>query len=273
MGSPVIRVAEPSEYEALGELIVAAYRALPPLEGADFYFTRLRDVAARAAAAEVLVAVSGGEVVGGVTFVGRGGPMVDIARESEAEIRMLAVEPDREGTGIGKALTLACIDRARAIPDCRRIVLSTRTDMAAARAMLEATKLFVCAESLGGVESLIEHPASMTHASVPPEARAELGISEGLIRLSVGLEAEADLRARGVRHAALFGSVARGEARRDSDLDIMIEVDPDARIGVYEYVDLKDYIASLFEGPVDVVSRDSLKPHVRPAVADAIYAF
>ncbi|HET8934824.1 MAG TPA: cystathionine gamma-synthase [Polyangiales bacterium] len=70
-----------------------------------------------------------------------------------------------------------------------------RGGMAAARAMLEATKLFVCAESLGGVESLIEHPASMTHASVPPEARAELGISEGLIRLSVGLEAEADLRA------------------------------------------------------------------------------
>lgn len=70
-----------------------------------------------------------------------------------------------------------------------------RGGMAAARAMLETTRLFVCAESLGGVESLIEHPASMTHASVPPEARAELGISEGLIRLSVGLEAEADLRA------------------------------------------------------------------------------
>ena len=70
-----------------------------------------------------------------------------------------------------------------------------RGGMAAARAMLETTRLFVCAESLGGVESLIEHPASMTHASVPPEARTELGISEGLIRLSVGLEAEADLRA------------------------------------------------------------------------------
>jgi cystathionine beta-lyase/cystathionine gamma-synthase len=70
-----------------------------------------------------------------------------------------------------------------------------RGGMAAARAMLETTRLFVCAESLGGVESLIEHPASMTHASLPPEARAELGIGEGLIRLSVGLEAEADLRA------------------------------------------------------------------------------
>jgi cystathionine gamma-synthase/cystathionine gamma-lyase len=63
-----------------------------------------------------------------------------------------------------------------------------------ARAMLSATQLFVCAESLGGVESLIEHPASMTHASIPADARAALGISDGLVRLSVGLEAETDLR-------------------------------------------------------------------------------
>lgn len=69
-----------------------------------------------------------------------------------------------------------------------------RGGLEAARAMLKATKLFVCAESLGGVESLIEHPATMTHASLPPETRAELGIGDGLIRLSVGLEAEADLR-------------------------------------------------------------------------------
>jgi uncharacterized protein len=85
---------------------------------------------------------------------------------------------------------------------------------------------------------------------------------------------EAALRARGVRHAALFGSRARGKARPDSDVDIMIEVDPDARIGIYEYVALKDYIAGLFDGPVDVVRRDRLKPYVAPAAtADAVYAF
>jgi uncharacterized protein len=85
---------------------------------------------------------------------------------------------------------------------------------------------------------------------------------------------EAALRARGVSHAALFGSCARGDNRPDSDIDIMIEVDPAAGIGVYEYVALKDYIAALFDRPVDVVSREGLKPYVKPAVTtDAIYAF
>lgn len=87
-------------------------------------------------------------------------------------------------------------------------------------------------------------------------------------------ENEAALRARGVAHAALFGSRARGDARPDSDTDIMIEIDPEAQIGVWGYAGLKEYIASLFDGPVDVVDRDALKPYVRPAAtADAIYAF
>jgi uncharacterized protein len=85
---------------------------------------------------------------------------------------------------------------------------------------------------------------------------------------------ETALRARGVRRAALFGSLARGDNQPDSDIDIMIEIDPAAHITVFEYVGLKEYIAGLFDGPVDVVSRDNLKPYVRPAAtADAIYAF
>jgi cystathionine gamma-lyase len=63
-----------------------------------------------------------------------------------------------------------------------------------ARRFLSACKLFTLAESLGGVESLIEHPAIMTHASVPPERRAALGIVDGFIRLSVGIEDVADLK-------------------------------------------------------------------------------
>ena len=63
----------------------------------------------------------------------------------------------------------------------------------AARRMLEKVKIFSLAESLGGVESLIEHPAIMTHASVPPDIRKELGIDDGLVRLSVGIEDIDDL--------------------------------------------------------------------------------
>lgn len=64
-----------------------------------------------------------------------------------------------------------------------------------ARKLLERVKVFSLAESLGGVESLIEHPAIMTHASVPPEIRKELGIDDGLVRLSVGIEDISDLLA------------------------------------------------------------------------------
>ena len=70
-----------------------------------------------------------------------------------------------------------------------------RGGLAAATRLLERVELFALAESLGGVESLIEHPAIMTHASMPPERRAALGIGDGLIRLSVGIEAEADILA------------------------------------------------------------------------------
>jgi predicted nucleotidyltransferase len=85
---------------------------------------------------------------------------------------------------------------------------------------------------------------------------------------------ESNLRARGVRRVAVFGSVARGDSHPGSDVDIMVEIDPEAHLTVFEYAGLKDYIASLFDGPVDVVNRDGLKPYVRPAAtADAIYAF
>ena len=87
-------------------------------------------------------------------------------------------------------------------------------------------------------------------------------------------EHEAALRERGVAHAALFGSRARGDQRPGSDTDIMIEFDPTARITVFDYAGLKNYIADLFDGRVDVVNRDGLKPYLRPrATADAIYAF
>ena len=87
-------------------------------------------------------------------------------------------------------------------------------------------------------------------------------------------ENEAALRARGVSHAALFGSRARGDNRPDSDIDIIVEFDPAAHVTVFNYAGLKAYIVSLFDAPVDVVNRDGHKSYVRPAATtDAIYAF
>jgi len=68
-----------------------------------------------------------------------------------------------------------------------------RGGLPAATAFLRAVRIFACAESLGGVESLIEHPAIMTHASVPKETREKLGIADGLVRVSVGIESADDL--------------------------------------------------------------------------------
>ncbi|WP_187968306.1 nucleotidyltransferase family protein [Aquibium microcysteis] len=85
---------------------------------------------------------------------------------------------------------------------------------------------------------------------------------------------QSDLQSRGVRHVALFGSTARGDRHAGSDIDIVIELDADTGLGVYDYVDLKAFIAGLFEGAVDVVNREGLKPHVRAAaLSNAIYAF
>jgi len=75
------------------------------------------------------------------------------------------------------------------------ISVDLATDLAGTRRFLERCQLFSLAESLGGVESLIEHPAIMTHATIPPEQRAKLGIGDSLVRLSVGVEDVDDLRA------------------------------------------------------------------------------
>lgn len=75
---------------------------------------------------------------------------------------------------------------------------------------------------------------------------------------------ELALRARGVTHAALFGSRARGDARQDSDTDILIDIDPQTVVSVYDYVGLKAYIAGLFDGPAWWTARRSIRASGRP---------
>jgi len=87
-------------------------------------------------------------------------------------------------------------------------------------------------------------------------------------------ENESTLRARGVQHAALFGSRARGDNRPDSDIDIMIEIAPHAQVGLFEYVAITQYLSDLFPVRVEVAHRSTLKPLVRPsAEREAVYAF
>ena len=92
--------------------------------------------------------------------------------------------------------------------------------------------------------------------------------------LSVLHAHEAELRRRGVCHAAVFGSVARGDASAGSDIDVLVELDPQQPIGLFEYARIKLYIAELLGTSADVVNRKTLKPLLREAILrDTTHAF
>lgn len=85
---------------------------------------------------------------------------------------------------------------------------------------------------------------------------------------------ESELRLLGVSHAAVFGSVARREATADSDIDVLVDLDADRSMGIFEYARLKLYINELLTGAGDVVNRRTLKPLLRDNILrDAIHAF
>jgi predicted nucleotidyltransferase len=85
---------------------------------------------------------------------------------------------------------------------------------------------------------------------------------------------ETELRKRGVRHAAIFGSVARGKAQPDSDVDVLVELDPEHRMGIFEYAGLTLYISELFGDRAHVSNRRVLKPLVQDDILrDAVNAF
>ncbi len=85
---------------------------------------------------------------------------------------------------------------------------------------------------------------------------------------------ETELRRFGATHAAVFGSVARGEAKSESDVDVLIDLDYEKNIGVFEYARLKIYIGEILGGRVDVANRRTLKPLLRENILrDAVNAF
>ncbi len=92
--------------------------------------------------------------------------------------------------------------------------------------------------------------------------------------IAVLREHEGELRRQGVTHAALFGSVARGDDGPDSDLDIMVQIDPAADVNLYDYVGITQFIGDLFAGRADVSDREMLiEPVRREAEREAIFAF
>jgi ribosomal protein S18 acetylase RimI-like enzyme len=127
-----IRPILPAEHEALGRLTVDSYLHGGFLFGGldDPYAPYLRDVASRAASAHVLVAADeDGALLGGVTLAFPGTPLAELGGPGEAEIRMLAVDPGAHGRGVGSALAAACVERARAEPGMKRIVLCSQQTM------------------------------------------------------------------------------------------------------------------------------------------------
>lgn len=129
-----IRVAHPSEHDAVGELLASVFVG----EGwsDDGYAATLRDVSGRAAQTEVLVALQDGRVVGTVTLVLHGGEYGERAEPEAAVIRMLATAPEARGRGVGAALVTECLTRARSAG--RTVVrLSTQPRMADAQRLYE----------------------------------------------------------------------------------------------------------------------------------------
>jgi uncharacterized protein len=85
---------------------------------------------------------------------------------------------------------------------------------------------------------------------------------------------EGELRRRGVAHAAVFGSVARGEATAVSDVDVLVDLDPVRAIGLYEYVDIELFLRDVLGCKVDLVEREAIKPRLRDSIlGDAVAAF
>jgi uncharacterized protein len=164
--------------------------------------------------------------------------------------------------------------------DCRKEVSE---GLALARSQRQSI-LKAAFEGLLVPQDPADEPASAAGAAAREQsaanagARARATVADGRMNreqiIATLRSHEAELRRRGVCHAALFGSMARGEAGPRSDIDILVELDAQAPIGVFDYVAITQFLADLFPVRVDVANRSGLKPLVRSRVErDAVYAF
>ena len=131
-----IRAARPDELDAVAELVVRAYVGGGLVAADSTYIHELRDTATRARQAELLVAVDGDRLLGTVTFCPHGSPYAELAKHGEADFRMLAVDPDARGLGVGRLLVEECLERTRA-GGYAPLRLSTTLTMHAAHRLYE----------------------------------------------------------------------------------------------------------------------------------------
>jgi len=131
-----VRLARPDEYQRIGDLTVRVYVDGGLVSPSSPYVGTLRDAADRGAKSELLVAEVGGELAGAVAYCPPGSPYAELAGPGEAEFRMLAVLESARGKGVGRAMVLACTERARAA-GLRGLRLSTQRNMGAAHRLYE----------------------------------------------------------------------------------------------------------------------------------------
>lgn len=132
-----VRPARPDEIDAAGDLAARAYLASGLLRPDDPYLADLRDARGRSEDSVVLVADAGGDLAGTITWCPEGSSHREIAEPGEGEFRSLGVAPACRGQGVGRALVLACLDRARE-SGCHAVVLSSSSDMTAAHRVYAA---------------------------------------------------------------------------------------------------------------------------------------
>lgn len=131
-----VRVAEPADLDRVGQLTAHAYLADDLVEADHWYLDELRDAVRRADQATVLVAAEGDRVLGTITLAPAGSPYAEIAGPDEFELRMLAVDPDARGRGVGEMLMRAAIERGIGW-GAAAVVLSTMPEMETAQRMYE----------------------------------------------------------------------------------------------------------------------------------------